>query len=261
MHDVGRGDFSIKPRVRPALPGICSPAWKAPEGACLRPERAGPDAAGAGVRATPPACTVCCKQRLHALAVRMPTGSPRWPGLLFLLAQDAHNLLRPEAIESFYILWKTTGDPRYKQWAWQVRPMLTPCLRCASDCAAACVAACRPVVGLGVCCGGHARCCPPARLPSYASLHVPATPCVPTAAPCCVAHHLPYSAGVPRARKVGAGARRRPPRSLRRLPGGRRPGGGPAAGRRGRHGAVQQLQQQRRVQQPGFGDGRAPAPA
>lgn len=36
-------------------------------------------------------------------------------------AQDAHNLLRPESVESFYILWKATGDPRYKQWAWQVR--------------------------------------------------------------------------------------------------------------------------------------------
>ncbi|KAL4430639.1 hypothetical protein ABPG75_005895 [Micractinium tetrahymenae] len=33
---------------------------------------------------------------------------------------DAHNLLRPESVESFYILWKVTGDPQYKHWAWQV---------------------------------------------------------------------------------------------------------------------------------------------
>lgn len=38
--------------------------------------------------------------------------------------QDAHNLLRPESVESFYLLWKVTGDPRYKDWAWQVRGLL-----------------------------------------------------------------------------------------------------------------------------------------
>lgn len=37
------------------------------------------------------------------------------------MSQDAHNLLRPESVETFYILWKASGDPRYKQWAWQVR--------------------------------------------------------------------------------------------------------------------------------------------
>jgi hypothetical protein len=30
-------------------------------------------------------------------------------------------LLRPESVESFYLLWKVTGDPRYQEWAWQVR--------------------------------------------------------------------------------------------------------------------------------------------
>lgn len=35
--------------------------------------------------------------------------------------KDAHNLLRPESIESFYLLWKVTGDPQYQQWAWQDR--------------------------------------------------------------------------------------------------------------------------------------------
>ncbi|KAI3425805.1 hypothetical protein D9Q98_007780 [Chlorella vulgaris] len=35
-------------------------------------------------------------------------------------SNDAHNLLRPESVESFYLLWKVTGDPQYKHWAWQV---------------------------------------------------------------------------------------------------------------------------------------------
>lgn len=33
---------------------------------------------------------------------------------------DAHTLLRPETVESFYILWKVTGDPIYREWAWQI---------------------------------------------------------------------------------------------------------------------------------------------
>ncbi|KAL4423330.1 hypothetical protein ABPG77_006125 [Micractinium sp. CCAP 211/92] len=33
---------------------------------------------------------------------------------------DAHNLLRPESVESFYVLWKVTGHPQYRSWAWQV---------------------------------------------------------------------------------------------------------------------------------------------
>ena len=37
---------------------------------------------------------------------------------------DAHSLLRPEAVESFYLLWKASGDPRYRQWAWEVHRAL-----------------------------------------------------------------------------------------------------------------------------------------
>ena len=32
----------------------------------------------------------------------------------------AHYLLRPEAVESFYILHKLTGDPIYREWGWEV---------------------------------------------------------------------------------------------------------------------------------------------
>jgi hypothetical protein len=31
-----------------------------------------------------------------------------------------HSLLRPEAVESFYILNKITGDPTYREWGWEV---------------------------------------------------------------------------------------------------------------------------------------------
>ena len=30
-----------------------------------------------------------------------------------------HYLLRPEAVESFFVLWRQTGDPKYREWGWQ----------------------------------------------------------------------------------------------------------------------------------------------
>eukprot|EP00890_Picochlorum_soloecismus_P006639 jgi/Picsp_1/7/NSC_00007-R1_class member 1 len=41
-------------------------------------------------------------------------------GHFFIKEADAHNLLRPETVESMYILWKVTGDPLYRDHAWQV---------------------------------------------------------------------------------------------------------------------------------------------
>lgn len=31
---------------------------------------------------------------------------------------DGHNLLRPEAVESWFILWRLTRDPAYREWGW-----------------------------------------------------------------------------------------------------------------------------------------------
>ena len=56
---------------------------------------------------------------LNACEAAPPARRPP-PACLCVCLQDAHNLLRPEAVESFYLLWKVTGHPRYRQWAWQV---------------------------------------------------------------------------------------------------------------------------------------------
>ncbi|EIE20577.1 hypothetical protein COCSUDRAFT_48568 [Coccomyxa subellipsoidea C-169] len=32
--------------------------------------------------------------------------------------QDAHNLLRPETMESLFVLWRVTRDPVYREWGW-----------------------------------------------------------------------------------------------------------------------------------------------
>eukprot|EP00889_Picochlorum_renovo_P003218 jgi/Picre1/30248/NNA_005614.t1 len=41
-------------------------------------------------------------------------------GLFYVKDNDAHNILRPETVESLFVLWKTTGDPMYRERAWQI---------------------------------------------------------------------------------------------------------------------------------------------
>jgi mannosyl-oligosaccharide alpha-1,2-mannosidase len=68
------------------------------------------------------ALTYTCYQ----MYARMNTGiSPEY--VQFMSGQDfqigrgaPHYLLRPEAVESFYILSFLTGDPVYREWGWEV---------------------------------------------------------------------------------------------------------------------------------------------
>ena len=34
--------------------------------------------------------------------------------------QDSHNLLRPETVESLFVLHQVTGDPQYQDWGWHI---------------------------------------------------------------------------------------------------------------------------------------------
>ena len=36
------------------------------------------------------------------------------------LLQDSHNLLRPETVESLFVLHQITGDPQYQEWGWHI---------------------------------------------------------------------------------------------------------------------------------------------
>jgi mannosyl-oligosaccharide alpha-1,2-mannosidase len=71
---------------------------------------------------TAKALTYTCYQ----MYARMATGiSPEFvqfmEGSDFQVGRGApHYLLRPEAIESFYILHQITGDPTYREWGWEV---------------------------------------------------------------------------------------------------------------------------------------------
>ncbi|KAA1103445.1 mannosyl-oligosaccharide alpha-1,2-mannosidase [Puccinia graminis f. sp. tritici] len=44
----------------------------------------------------------------------IPNYSPRSPPL------DARNILRPETVESLFLAWRTTKDPIYREWGWQI---------------------------------------------------------------------------------------------------------------------------------------------
>jgi len=41
-------------------------------------------------------------------------------GYFYVNDADAHNILRPETVESLFILWKVTGDPKYRERSWQI---------------------------------------------------------------------------------------------------------------------------------------------
>jgi hypothetical protein len=54
---------------------------------------------------------------------RMPTGLA--PELVHFnpdlnADSDSYNILRPETVESFFILNKLTGDPIYREWGWEI---------------------------------------------------------------------------------------------------------------------------------------------
>lgn len=38
----------------------------------------------------------------------------------FIKPADTHNLLRPETIESFFILWRITKNEKYREWGWEM---------------------------------------------------------------------------------------------------------------------------------------------
>ena len=62
----------------------------------------------------------------HEAYARTPTGlSPEIVKFkegsdMYVETRDSHYLLRPEAVESFFVLHQITGDPIYREWGWEV---------------------------------------------------------------------------------------------------------------------------------------------
>ncbi|KAJ2518498.1 Mannosyl-oligosaccharide 1,2-alpha-mannosidase mns3 [Coemansia sp. RSA 2049] len=41
-------------------------------------------------------------------------------GDILVHASDRHNLLRPETVESLFILWRITGEAKWRDYGWQI---------------------------------------------------------------------------------------------------------------------------------------------
>ncbi|CAG8504987.1 12766_t:CDS:2 [Funneliformis caledonium] len=39
---------------------------------------------------------------------------------IYIKRLESHNLLRPETVESLFILWRLTGDVQYREWGWKI---------------------------------------------------------------------------------------------------------------------------------------------
>jgi hypothetical protein len=49
-----------------------------------------------------------------------PDPEATWREDFFVKPNDAHNLQRPETVESLFYLWRITGDEKYRQWGWRM---------------------------------------------------------------------------------------------------------------------------------------------
>jgi endoplasmic reticulum Man9GlcNAc2 1,2-alpha-mannosidase len=46
--------------------------------------------------------------------------NPQGSSDIVIKAADAHNLLRPETVESLVYLYRLTGDEKYREWGWKI---------------------------------------------------------------------------------------------------------------------------------------------
>jgi mannosyl-oligosaccharide alpha-1,2-mannosidase len=44
----------------------------------------------------------------------------KWKRDFVIKPLDAHNLQRPETVESLFVMWRVTGDPVYREWGWKI---------------------------------------------------------------------------------------------------------------------------------------------
>ncbi|KAI9776346.1 MAG: mannosyl-oligosaccharide alpha-1,2-mannosidase [Geoglossum umbratile] len=43
-----------------------------------------------------------------------------WKQDYIVKAEDSHNLQRPETVESLFMMWRITGDIKYREWGWEI---------------------------------------------------------------------------------------------------------------------------------------------
>lgn len=98
-HDVGRGHFEVR-----------ATTWPLPDNSTIRHITA-------CARSVTPLCGIWTLTSDHP---PLPS-SPSSTFLFFqIYQQDSHNLLRPETVESLWVMWQVTRDPVYREWAWLI---------------------------------------------------------------------------------------------------------------------------------------------
>ncbi|KAI4086831.1 MAG: hypothetical protein LQ344_007232 [Seirophora lacunosa] len=50
----------------------------------------------------------------------VPGASAEWKDDYVIKGQDAHNLQRPETVETLFYMWRITGDEMYREWGWEM---------------------------------------------------------------------------------------------------------------------------------------------
>ncbi|KAL8924653.1 MAG: hypothetical protein Q9208_003968 [Pyrenodesmia sp. 3 TL-2023] len=50
----------------------------------------------------------------------VPGASAEWKDDFVIKSQDAHNLQRPETVETLFYMWRITGDDMYRNWGWEM---------------------------------------------------------------------------------------------------------------------------------------------
>ncbi len=56
--------------------------------------------------------------RSQTRAVGLAPEFVRFSDVMYVGAE--HNLLRPETVEALFLLWRTTGDSKYRDWGWEI---------------------------------------------------------------------------------------------------------------------------------------------
>ncbi|KAF1950426.1 mannosyl-oligosaccharide 1,2-alpha-mannosidase [Byssothecium circinans] len=57
---------------------------------------------------------------LHSQSEMEDTEGAEWKKDFIVKPADAHNLQRPETVESLFYLWRITGDEMYRHWGWEM---------------------------------------------------------------------------------------------------------------------------------------------
>lgn len=55
-------------------------------------------------------------------ASHLPSSNSKasWKAAYIIKPLDAHNLQRPETVESLFMMWRITEDPIYREWGWEI---------------------------------------------------------------------------------------------------------------------------------------------